>query len=258
WAITRYHAESQRAAGAASRSPSQPKPLVTPGGLKAVRTGPKPKAAIVARAALHTSTRDPARARALTRTAAILAGSARNRVHQPNAPPARPGIENRGSTAAASSLGASRMMSSAASEFMARDTEPRDSWDGTGRRPRPCTVISVSRDVSTSTTAAAQGWRLEVPVARRRRGPDRRAHRRALRDRLRRARRAHDARPRCPSREGGRRHLASVRGRWDAAGLHPIRRTAHARGMERNPNEPQECDRRDRGPALLQRRRHRC
>src|ERR1700761_5713701 len=77
--MTRYQAESHRAAGAASTSPTRPKPRVTPGGLKAPRTGPKPNASTVPAPATQTSRREHHKARQLSLTAAIRSGSERSR-----------------------------------------------------------------------------------------------------------------------------------------------------------------------------------
>src|SRR5438105_3761332 len=74
--MTRYQEESQRAAGPASASPSQPNPLVTPGGSNALRTGPKPSVSRVAEPASHTSAREPSSARALSRRAIMRSSSA--------------------------------------------------------------------------------------------------------------------------------------------------------------------------------------
>src|SRR5437899_13109515 len=74
--MTRYHEESQRAAGPASTSPSQPKPLVTPGGSNALRTGPKPSVNSVADPASQISAREPSSARPLSRRAIIRSSSA--------------------------------------------------------------------------------------------------------------------------------------------------------------------------------------
>src|ERR1039458_1290871 len=116
--MTRYQEESQRAAGAARRFPSHPKPRVTPGGLNALRTGPNPSVSTVPTPAHQTSRREHHSACQLSRTAAMRAGSARSSAHRRPSGlvwvPAPAGALR----GAASSPAFSRMASSTVSEFM--------------------------------------------------------------------------------------------------------------------------------------------
>src|SRR5579871_4735004 len=124
--MTRYQAESQRAAGAASRLPIAPKPRVTPGGLNALRAGPNPNASTVPTPAAHTSSRELHSARQESATAAILHGSARTPARgadrRARARAAGAFVSRRGATpAGASAAGSSRSRGiaiSAVSEFM--------------------------------------------------------------------------------------------------------------------------------------------
>src|SRR2546421_12763920 len=74
--MPKYKGEPQGGGGPARTSPSQPNPLVTPGGSNALRTGPKPSVSRVAEPASHTSAREPSRARPLSRRAIMRSSSA--------------------------------------------------------------------------------------------------------------------------------------------------------------------------------------
>src|SRR5271165_1396569 len=143
--MTRYHALSQRAAGAASRSPSQPKPPVMWGGSYALREDPSPKIAAAPTPTSHTSKREVHSARQLIRRAPRRAGSLRRRASGPAS-----GAVNRGRTASGwRSRGTlptagetSAAVSSALRVLMGAENERSGRGLATGRRTQLGTVIS--------------------------------------------------------------------------------------------------------------------
>ena len=118
--MTMYQVESQRAVGAASRSPSQPKPLVIPGGSKAPRVGPKPKASTVSMPAASTNRRELHSARQLSRTAVRRAASSDRSAAGARRPGRAPAgaLPLAGQARPTGSMAVSAMASSAVSGFM--------------------------------------------------------------------------------------------------------------------------------------------